>query len=336
MLPETGTGSQALPWYERMLGLLRTKVEKNALASVCMREHGIAVAKVRREENLPPVLEQALFEPVSGEPDRSEVLARLVRSQRLDRATAVTAMELGTYALVLVEAPDVKPEELRAAIRWRIKDLIDFHIDDAVVDAFECPQQYTAGQNRMMYAVVARSSEVRALINALTRSGLRLEVVDIPEMALRNVSALLPEDSGGVALLQVGERRGLIVITRQQKLYMSRRIETGLSHLPDTAIHAADRDTIEDWLDRIILEIQRSLDYYERHFGAPPVSAVVICPTGREIPGMAEYMAGQLGIPARLLDVNGIIDSETPLDAATQADCLLAIGAALRQESRTL
>lgn len=319
-----------------MLGLIKKRVDKNALASVCMREHGIAVARVRREANLPPVLERALFQPADSVADRGAALPRLVKTQQLDRAVGVTAMEPGSYSLVLVEAPDVKPDELRAAIRWRVRELIDFHIDDAVVDAFEVPQKNPAGQNRMMYAVVARSSEVRALIDQLTQAGLRLEVVDIPELALRNIAALLPEDSGGVALLYLGAQRGLIVITRQQNLYMSRRIETGLSALPDTAIHAGERDTIDDWLDRIITEIQRSLDYYDSHFSAPPVAAIVVCPTGQEIPGMTQYMNDQLGIPVRTLDVNGIIDCETPLDAATQADCLLAIGAALRQESRTL
>lgn len=319
-----------------MLGLTKKKLERNALASVCLCRDGISIARVRRDGEVAPVLERALFEPVHAPADVAETLPKLIRAQHLDRAVGVTAMDLGSYALVLVEAPDVKPEELRAAIRWRVRDLIDFHIDDAVVDAFEIPQKNAAAATRMMYAVVARAAEVRSVIDRLIQAGLRLEVVDIPEFALRNISAMLPEDSGGVALLQLGAERGLIVITRQQKLYMSRRIEVGLSGLPETAIHAGDRDTIEDWLDRIITETQRSLDYYDSHFSEPPVSGVVVCPTGRDIPGMAEYMNAQLGIPVRLLDVNGIIDSETPLDAATQANCLLAIGAALRQESRTL
>lgn len=319
-----------------MLGLFKKRVDKNALASVCVGEHGVAVARVRREPKLPPVLERALFQPVQSPEEVTAALPRLVKAQELDHAVGITALELGSYALVLVEAPDVKPDELRAAIRWRVRDLIDFHIDDAVVDAFEVPQKNPTGHNRMMYAVVARTNEVRVLIDQLTQAGLRLEVVDIPELALRNIASLLPEDSGGVALLHLGAKRGLIVITRQGKLYMSRRIETGLAALPDTAIHGTDRDTIEDWVDGINREIQRSLDYYDSHFSEPPVSAIVVCPTGREIPRMAEYMNEQLGIPVRILDVNGIIDSETPLDAATQADCLLAIGAALRQESRTL
>ncbi len=316
--------------------MLKKRIDRNALASVCVREHGLAIAKVRREANVPPVLEQALFQPVQSAEELDAALPRLIKVQELDRAVGITAMELGSYALVLVEAPDVKPDELRAAIRWRVRDLIDFHIDDAVVDAFEVPQKNPTGHNRMMYAVVARSNTVRELIDRLNHAGLRLEVVDIPELALRNIASLLPEDSGGVALLHLGAQRGLIVITRQQQLFMSRRIETGLAGLPDTAIHASDSDTIEDWLDIINREIQRSLDYYDSHFSAPPVSAIVVCPIAQEISGMTQYMSEQLGIPVRMLDINGIIDCETPLDAATQADCLLAIGAALRQESRTL
>lgn len=319
-----------------MVGFWRKKVERNALASVCLRDGGIAIARVRREAGLAPTLERAQFQPVSSAQDVDEMLPRLIKAQHLDSAVGVTAMELGSYSLVLVEAPDVKPDELRAAIRWRVRELIDFHIDDAVVDAFEIPQKTAGGQNRMMYAVVARTGEVRALIDRLTGAGLRLEVVDIPEFALRNIASLLPEDSRGVALLQIGAERGLIVITRQQKLYMSRRIENGLDELPQTAMHAGDRDTIEEWLDRIITEIQRSLDYYDSHFSEPPVSAIVVCPMAHDVPGMTEYMSSQLGLPVRMLDVNGIIDSEVPLETSAQADCLLAIGAALRQESRVL
>ncbi len=52
--------------------------------------------------------------------------------------------------------PAACDNELRAAVRWRIKDLIDFHIDDAVIDVFEMPAHARGGPNRMMYAVKAR------------------------------------------------------------------------------------------------------------------------------------------------------------------------------------
>ena len=177
---------------------------------------------------------------------------------------------------------------------------------------------------------LCRSSVVRKQIDLLTGAGLKLEVIDIPELALRNIAALLPEDVAGVAMLCLSENSGLITITRQTTLYLSRRIDAGYGILGDDLETAAPR------LDRIVVEIQRSLDYYESHFSQPPVTNVVIAPIAQHIPGLDEYLSRQLGIAVRMLDINSLIDAETPLAREVQSKCMLAIGAALREESKEL
>ena len=319
-----------------MLGLLKKKIRQNVVAAVCPGADGIALAQIRREKDVPPVLELCSYQALDPGKSENAILTKLADKHDLDRLLCVTMVELGTYSLLMVEAPDVQPDELRAAVRWRIKDLIDFHIDDAVIDVFEVPDTKAAGKNKMMYAVVARSSMVKHRIDQLVDAGLNLNVVDIPELALRNISSLLPEDVGGVGLIYVGQDRGLITITRQGTLYLSRRMEKGFSSLPETAMHANDPVVIEDWLDGIIVEVQRSLDYYESHFALPQVSSLVVTPLPREIPHVAEYISEQLDIPTRLLDVNSLIDTQTPVEPLLQSHCLLAIGAALRQESLAL
>jgi MSHA biogenesis protein MshI len=184
-------------------------------------------------------------------------------------------------------------------------------------------------------AVVARTDLVGARIDELQAAGLNLEIVDIPELALRNIASLLPEDVGGVALVYIGRDDGLITITRQGTLYFSRAIHVGFNTLPDTAVHANDPEAIEGWLDSIIIEIQRSLDYFDSQFSQPPVAGLVITPADRDIPGVTDYLQGQMGIPARILDVNELIDVPAKIESAMQGNCLLALGAALRLESRT-
>jgi MSHA biogenesis protein MshI len=232
-----------------------------------------------------------------------------------------------------VEAPEVEPDEMDAALRWRIKDLIDFDIEDAVVDLFEVPDDRRTGQNRKVEVVVARTDLVRARIDELEDAGLNLEIIDIPEMALRNIASLLPEDVSGVAFVYIGRNDGLITITRQGTLYLSRGIQVGYNALPDTAVHANDAGAIEGWLDSIIIEIQRSLDFYDSQFSQPPVAGLVMTPAHREIPGVAEYLNSQMGIPARILDVNELIDVPEKIGSEMQFNCLMAIGAALRQEA---
>ncbi len=319
-----------------MLDFFKKKLKKEARVAVCVDDSSISVARVRREKDLPPTLDICEVQEIENISVRDAEIARLSKIYDLDQYHCLSALELGDYNLLLVEAPDVQPEELRAAVRWRVKELIDFHIDDAVVDVFEAPSYKAAGNNKMMYAVVARSARVKQVIEQLNGAGLHLDIIDIPELALRNIAAMLPEDVGGVALIYVGQQQGLITITKQSQLYLSRMINSGTSTLPEHVLSVMDDESCQRWLDNIVIEVQRSMDFYESHFSQPQVSSLVMTPIGKEIPGVTEYLSEQLQIPARMLDVNELIDIDEPISSSVQSRCLLAIGTALRQEAVTI
>ncbi len=311
-------------------------MKKDARVAICTDDSAISVACVRREKDLPPSLEVCEVQEIQNIALRDAEIARLTNIYDLDQYSCLSALEIGDYNLLLVEAPDVQPDELRAAVRWRVKELIDFHIDDAVVDVFEAPSYKAAGNNKMMYAVVARSARVKQLIDQLNGAGLHLDIIDIPELALRNVAAMLPEDVGGVALVYVGQHQGLITITKQSQLYLSRTINAGTISLPESVLSVMDDESCQRWLDSIVIEVQRSMDFYESHFSQPQVSSLVMTPIAKKIPGITEYLSEQLQIPARMLDVNELIDADEPIPVSVQSRCLLAIGTALRQEVVTL
>ncbi len=273
-------------------------------------------------------------------------------AEELDRTACISVLGEDDFNLLLVEAPEVDPTELKAAVRWRIKDLIDFHIDDAVIDVFDIPSQRD-GRPRMMYAVAARTSTVRRHIDLLEGVRLDLDIIDIPELVLRNVAAMLPEDETGVATLYLNRQGGTLTLTRQSSLYLARRFDIGVEQLSREA-QAAVRDSapekggmgleprdelppaLQRMFDSIVLEVQRSLDYYESHFSLPPMSGLVIAPTEKPIPHLVGYVAGNLGIPVRMMDLNALLDVDQPLSDELQAQCLPAVGAALRREAKTL
>ena len=315
-----------------MIGLLKKKMHANTLAAVCPDGAGVAVAQIRRDNDAPPMLELCQYQDFESGKDDKVALEKLVKDKKLDHSLCVSLVELDDYSLVMVEAPEVQPEEMVAAVRWRIKDLIDFNVDDAVIDVFEVPDTKAGSNKTMMYAVVARIAQVKHRIEKLLGAGLNLDIIDIPELALRNIAAMLPEDVAGVAMVYIGKDKGLITITRQDTLYLSRRINTGVSALPDTLMQNNDPTVIEGWLGGVIIEIQRSLDYYESHFALPPISSLVVAPMPDHVPGVAEYISSQLDISTRMLDVKTLVDTEEELDYQKQSQCLLAIGAALRSE----
>jgi MSHA biogenesis protein MshI len=257
------------------------------------------------------------------------------------------------FTLLLVDTPEVDPSELKTAIRWRIKDLIDFHVDDAIVDVFDIPGQEERGRQKLMYVVAARRAAVQSHINQLEDERINLNVIDIPELAMRNIAGLLPEDETGVAMLYLTNESGLLTLTRQKHLYLSRRLDIGLNQLSafvaeDVQARHEENDvfTIDEDVsftrplvrafDNIVLEVQRSLDYYESHFALPPVSALVLAPMEDHIPGMQEYLVQHLGLPVRMLDLNSALRCDQVLSEEMQSLCLLPIGAALRERSKAL
>jgi len=84
-------------------------------------------------------------------------------------------------------------------------------------------------------------------------------------------------------------------------------------------------------IDEVILEIQRSLDYYVSHFNQRQVKKIVLGPLAQKFPGTSEYVKEMLGIETEILDFNHYLNMSNPLSIELQVHCFEAIGLALRQ-----
>lgn len=322
------------------MSFFRRKARAGALTAFSVAESGVSVATIQRNGAGAPALTDVAWRAAGD--DAKAALASLVDARDLDGARCSALMTPGDYQLLLVESPDVEAGELRAAIRWRIKDLVDFHVDDAVIDVFEIPGQGGRGRPRMMYAVAARTSTVKQHIALAEDAGLDLQCIDIEELALRNIAARLAENERGVAMLWLRDDHGQILITRGGEMYLARRIEIGTHELFTAAQQGGDPEHGEygpelvNALEHIVLEVQRSLDYYDSHFAQPPVQAVYVTPTAPALPFISEYLQRNLSMQVADLDLQQMFpDAELPADD-TIARCLTAIGAALRVEEKTL
>lgn len=322
------------------------------MTGLCLRPEGISLARIQRDPKRElPALSLCQFLPLAPGDDLTAALAELGQRLHLDNAAVISVVNEDDFSLLLVEAPEVDPAELKAAVRWKIKDMLEFHIDDAVIDVFDIPGQQARGRPKLMYVVAARIAQIQKHIDLIEQQAINLTVIDIPELSQRNIAALLPEDETGVAMLSLSRQTGLLTLTRQANLYLARELELGAEHLrieapqaePETGGMALEpvgegdaNPELQRLFDSIVLEVQRSLDYYESHFALPPIAGIVVAPTEYEIPGLTTHLANSLGVPVRMLDINMLVDSEQPLSDQLQAHCLSAIGAALRVEEKAL
>lgn len=264
------------------------------------------------------------FRPYSPGQTPRDVTAELAREFNLKRCRCTTLLDEAEYKMVPTQLPEVAADEVKNAIRWRVKDFIDFHINEATIEIMELSGA-GGGVAQEIYAVVARSTAIAERMQSLQEAGVNLEIVDIPEMALRNIAMLLPEDAEGMAFLSLQARGGLITLTRQGQIFFSRSIAVGLESLNGFG------DPMR-YFDQILLDIQRSLDYYESHFRQAAIRNLVMAPLQSDAPGLFEYLTANLNMPVRQLDLSVLLDSDEPVSLAWQAKYLTTIGAALRGE----
>lgn len=319
-----------------MLAFLKKHKTAPGLTAVGLEENGIAICRVvrgperrteLRQQTGPerrPVLTLCEFYPYAREVDLAEAMMRLARVHQLDASCCTTLMGRDDYKLLLTKAPQVEKKELAAALRWQIKDLIDCPPDEITLDVFDAWQDDAPGQVNEVYVVTARNETLQQRVDLFSEAEINLQIIDIPELAQRNIAALLPEDHQGVALLWLYSGGGLLTLTRQNTLYLSRNLKTGTGSLQDTILS-------EQALETIILEIQRSLDYYESHYHLPPIQHLALAPCGDLGAELMDRIVAQLGIETRQIDLEQILQIKARTTENWQQTHYLTIGAALRQ-----
>lgn len=265
---------------------------------------------------------------------KNDLLEKAAKEMQVTRYHCSTLLAPNEYQMLVVEAPNVPAPELKTALRWRIKDLLDFHIDDATIDVLDIPpDKSSAVGTHSMYAIAARNSVIEQRINQFHQSNIALEVIDIPEMAQRNISARAEDVGRGLALMSFTENEGLLTVTYQGELYLARHLDIGWEQLAQ-----GDADAKQVQFDRITLELQRSLDNLERQFKFISISRLSIAHLP-DMEGLRNYLAQNLSVPVTVLDLNDIFDfSRVPAVGAlnNQARFFLTLGAALRLEERAL
>ena len=309
--------------------LFKRRTSQLELTAVGLQSDGACVVRAASAGSRRPKIALLEFRDWDGRQPETKALARLAADFGLKRTPCTTVLSANEYKLLLTEAPDVKTDELKAAIRWRINDLIDFHINDATLDVFELPGATAPGVQRSMYAVVARKQVIQQRVDLLEAAGINLQVIDVPELAQRNIAALLPQDAEGVVLLSLNASGGLLTITKRAEIYMSRALDVGFE-----VLRQASNPT--DYFDRIVLEVQRSLDYYDSHFRQAPLNSLVLAPMPHAIPGLLEHLNANLNVKATLMDLNEVAEFPRAVSLELQWKCLFAVGAALRQEGAAL
>lgn len=234
----------------------------------------------------------------------------------------------GDYQILQMDAPAVEPAEYRQAARWQLKDLIDFPVDEAALDCLRLPGEAAGSAAAKLITVVTRQSLVLQTVAQWRKAGLALKVIDIPETALRNL-AVLATGAKASAFLHIGIDAAHLILLWQEELCMSRQLGVGGERLR----------SLDEWnrhaqVERLALEVQRTVDAFGRQFSAAHLDHLWISSV-HDAAGLAQALATQLSIQVQPFVLADWIDFDAdvqPFDLARRIDHTLAIGATLREE----
>jgi MSHA biogenesis protein MshI len=305
----------------------KKKAKSNSRVGVLVSSDQLAVAWMGERDGAPHLI---AFERVAlqSEEDAGMALSKLVKSMKIEGKECSYVLNRKDYNLHLVEAPEVEASELRAAVRWKIKDLLDMKVEDAAIDVFQVPTDAYRGR-KMVYVVASLKSKIKGIVEMVTESGLEMAVIDIPELVMRNLSNHYIDDENGVAFMDLRRNGSTMNITRQGELYLSRRINT---QLDPNIMQSIEWESLKD---RLALEIQRSLDYYESQMGQIPINRIVIAQRQYDGAALAAELNDMLSAQVSVLSLTDHLNSSTQLTAESQQIGMAAIGATLRTNKKS-
>jgi len=286
---------------------------------------------------------------------RSQVAALLTVREKIVRRHERWVVGIGGAGTMVrtVEVPRMPRGELNAAILWQAQKKFPFALDDANLAI----TLLRTGPKLPVKAVVSAALKrtVDDFLYLLSEAEIHPDVLTLPAFslsaALRSERTVESGDYQGV--INVGAEQSYLAVYRGLELEFYRELDIGINDLveillADPAVRGqlgalsqdrittllfergvkADQDTatagdplgrgISSALDRLVIEIQSTLEYYAGQAGGLRVGRFSLLGGGAGMPGICGYLARALEIPVQLL-------APKPWLAATDADAATEI-----------
>jgi MSHA biogenesis protein MshI len=269
------------------------------------------------------------------------------------------------YQILQIPAPAVAPEELRSAARFQIRDMVDAHMDDLTLDVMRVGDEAVRANNQL-FVVAAANAMVRTVLELGDALHWDMQVIDIQDMAQRNLQTAVAQRSAkleraGALLFVTSDKQALLTISAKEELFYTRRIELSPGfmearwgqgevgeaqsddpfadvpeYVPSYAAPAVPAAPAEDDVtQRFVVELQRSLDVWDRTWPNLPLDGLSVR-AGQRSGEMAQWLSRELGLSVSALDVAPLFPGFDKGSEADQAVCYPLLGALLRSETRKL
>jgi MSHA biogenesis protein MshI len=235
-------------------------------------------------------------------------------------APAQFMLSPGEYQFLTVEAPNVPEAELKTALAWKLKDMLDAPAHEVTLDVLPVPAP--EGRAPSLFAIAAPNAVVGRHMAKSHAAKLDLRVIDIPETAHRNLALCVAEPKRGLGLLAFDHAGSMFSVVMDGALYFSRRMDVRLEEIDGEGREAA--------YDRLALALQRSIDLIDRQLPHLSMSGIAVAGVHADC-NLPDYLSQQLYTQVARLDLATLFDLDAAPDVQRAPHQYLdLLGAALR------
>jgi type IV pilus assembly protein PilM len=266
----------------------------------------------------------------------AEALRTLYRENKgLDKRVRLGIANAKIVVRTIELPPIADRKELETAVRFRAQDEIPMPLDAAVLDYQPLDVVYTGdGARQRILLVAARRDMVDKVMAAARAAGLRPEGIDLAAFAMiRALHRPGPDEPvmylcvGGLTNLALavgaqclftrvvgGGSEALAVELAERKALTLEHARAWLDHVGliepvqdiagDEGIVNEARLVLQDGVRRIAVEARNSLDFHTAQ-EALHVGRVVLTGAATSIPGFADALSSELGLPVDAISVAG-------------------------------
>ena len=278
------------------------KFRRNGWTALNASAGTISFAHIERRNGSKPTVTAWVSQPLDLEADGA--LSAFANEHSLSSHHCVALLNRSEYQLLQIDALKVPRTEVKQAVRWSIKDMLDYPVANATIDVLQIPfDTKNPSRPHFMLAIAARNEVIReCIVRYIDKASTGLKAIDIIEIGQRNIASLLEQKGRGLALLSFNDEGGLLTFTAGGELYHSRQI-----HITAEQLQGLDEVSRLAVYERVALDLQRTLDNFERLFSYVMVSRLLIAPFGSRA-GLVNFLNSYLSLPVDTFELSDIFN----------------------------
>jgi len=294
-----------------------------------IKAEGVAMAMVEIKRNAKAIIHANAW--VETTKFNAQTIKELIKECNLKDWPVTIVLPEDQYQMRLVEVPEVEDGDIIDAIKLKASDFISYPIDDALVDVIQMPEQAFHGRRKMAFVVIAESEPVLRMVDAIKQAGLSIHSVDIEDLALRNLSTYCNSNPYSGVLL-ISWQHSQINLCHFQDLVVNRRIDIGSLGLlaEDQVSDSQITDKLQH--DSLMLEIQRSMDYFESQLGLGLIDEISVLPMMEMPNSIYDFLDINSNANIKSCKIEELFELGKRCELDMMEQCYVALGGALRYQ----